>query len=80
MPKLPKITLFKVAAFLILALGMLIGAWIGGNYATDFQFNGVRGYEATAQIGFFFSLVVLLIVGFFARRTKMYTLSFLSKR
>jgi uncharacterized membrane protein YeaQ/YmgE (transglycosylase-associated protein family) len=33
-------------------LGMLIGALIGGNFATEFQFNGVRGYEATGQVGF----------------------------
>ncbi len=38
-----------------LALGMLglfVGALIGGNFAVDFRFNGVRGYEATGQVGF----------------------------
>jgi len=33
-------------------LCMLIGAYIGGNFATNFQFIGVRGYEATGQVGF----------------------------
>lgn len=33
------------------AAGMIIGALIGGNFATQFEFNGVRGYEATGQIG-----------------------------
>jgi uncharacterized membrane protein YeaQ/YmgE (transglycosylase-associated protein family) len=33
-------------------VGMLIGAYLGGNYATNFQLNGVRGYEATSQVGF----------------------------
>ena len=33
-------------------VGMLIGAYLGGNYATNFQLNGVRGYEATGQVGF----------------------------
>ena len=34
-----------------LLLGVLVGAWFGGNYAEAFQFNGGRGYEATSQIG-----------------------------
>jgi len=32
-------------------IGLIVGATYGGNYATDFEFNGVRGYEATGQIG-----------------------------
>jgi hypothetical protein len=32
-------------------LGMLVGALIGGNFATGFQLLGVRGYEATGQVG-----------------------------
>lgn len=32
-------------------LGWLIGAYIGGNVVQDFIFNGVRGYEATGQLG-----------------------------
>ena len=37
-------------------LSMIVGAWIGGNYAVDFVFLGVRGYEATGLLS--------LIVGF----------------
>jgi hypothetical protein len=33
-------------------IGLIIGALIGGNYAEQFVFNGVQGYEATGQIGF----------------------------
>lgn len=33
-------------------IGWVIAALIGGNYAEKFVFNGVRGYEATGQIGF----------------------------
>jgi hypothetical protein len=32
-------------------LGWIIGALIGGNFAEQLVFNGVRGYEATGQIG-----------------------------
>ena len=31
--------------------GLISGANFGGNYAVDFTFNGVRGYEAMGQIG-----------------------------
>lgn len=34
-------------------LGLLLGAFIGGNFMMDFEFNGVRGYEAVGQIGAF---------------------------
>lgn len=33
------------------AAGMLIGMDVGGNYFTDFEFGGVRGYEATGKLG-----------------------------
>ena len=48
-----------------LMLGMLIGAWFGGNYAENFQFNGVQGYEATGQIGLICGSFVLLLLGAF---------------
>ena len=52
-----------------LIIGMLIGAWFGGNYAENFQFNGVRGYEATGQIGLLCGVFVLILLGayFWAR-------------
>jgi len=31
--------------------GLIIGAFIGGNYFTAFEFFGVRGYEAVGDIG-----------------------------
>ncbi|HQF62966.1 MAG TPA: hypothetical protein PLA25_06450 [Anaerolineaceae bacterium] len=42
-------------------LGFVLGALIGGNFATGFRFNGVQGYEATAQIGFFLGALVGLV-------------------
>jgi len=33
-------------------IGWIVGAWFGGNFATEVVFNGVRGYEATGQVGF----------------------------
>lgn len=34
-----------------LFLGAFIGMYIGGNYLTDFEFAGGRGYEAVGNIG-----------------------------
>jgi uncharacterized membrane protein YphA (DoxX/SURF4 family) len=48
---------------LTLLLGVLVGAWFGGNYAEAFQFNGVRGYEATGQIGLLCGVFVLILLG-----------------
>ncbi|MFA5761833.1 MAG: hypothetical protein WC877_08765 [Dehalococcoidales bacterium] len=41
------------AVFLIigLVLGLIAGMNIGGNYFVDFEFGGVRGYEAVGKIG-----------------------------
>ena len=52
------------------AIGMIIGALLGGNYAEQFVFNGVQGYEATSQIGFILGVSIGLILGwrFFVRR------------
>ena len=46
-------------------VGMLIGALIGGNYATGFQFNGVRGYEATGQLGFMTGAAIGVLLSWF---------------
>jgi hypothetical protein len=53
-------------------LGLLIAMYIGGNYSEDFVFNGVRGYEATGQIGFIIGGVIGLITGwwFMLKRKK----------
>lgn len=65
MPKFWKIIIQITIAIIILALGPLIGALIGGNYAVDFQFNNVRGYEATAQIGLLCSITLLVAWGLY---------------
>lgn len=53
-------------------IGLFISMYIGGNYAEDFVFNGVRGYEATGQIGFIIGGVIGLITGwwFLLKRKK----------
>jgi cytochrome bd-type quinol oxidase subunit 2 len=48
-----------------LTLGLLVGAWFGGNYAETVRFNGVQGYEATGQIGLLCGIFVLLMLGAF---------------
>jgi hypothetical protein len=42
-------------------LGLIVGALIGGNYAEQFVFNGVRGYEATSQVGLALGVLIGLI-------------------
>lgn len=46
-------------------IGLFVSMYIGGNYADaeNFVFNGVRGYEATGQIGFIFGALMGLITG-----------------
>lgn len=34
-------------------VGLLAGMYIGGNYFVDFEFGGVRGYEAAGKLGAF---------------------------
>jgi hypothetical protein len=53
MKKIQKVVIILISAFILGMLGMLIGAYVGGNFLTSFQFFGVRGYEATSQVGFF---------------------------
>jgi hypothetical protein len=40
--------------------GWLLGALYGGNYAVNFEFNNLRGYEATGQIG---AIIGFVLVG-----------------
>ena len=42
-------------------LGWIVGALIGGNYAEQFVFNNVRGYEATGQLGFILGVLLGVI-------------------
>ena len=61
-----------VIGFVLGVIGLFIAMYIGGNYAEDFVFNGVRGYEATGQIGFIIGGAIGLIIGswFLLRRKK----------
>jgi hypothetical protein len=61
-------TILRVVAVMIIGLicgviGLILGALIGGNYAQQFVFNGVQGYEATGQIGLILGAVTGLILG-----------------
>jgi hypothetical protein len=40
-----------IGGIAVAVLGLIVGATYGGNYATDFEFSGLRGYEATGLIG-----------------------------
>jgi len=44
-------------------LGLLAGVLIGGNYAEQFIFNGVQGYEATGQIGLILGAIPGCLLG-----------------
>lgn len=52
MKKILNFTIIFSSGLILGMLGMLIGALIGGNFAENFQFLGVRGYEAASQLGF----------------------------
>jgi len=58
-----RVFLTLVIGFVLGVIGLFISMYIGGNYAEDFVFNGVRGYEATGQIGFIIGGVIGLIMG-----------------
>ncbi len=48
-----------------LVLGLITGANIGGNYFTEFEFGGVRGYEAVGNIGAIMGGAVGALLGIF---------------
>lgn len=52
-----------IIGFVLGVIGLLIAMYIGGNYAEDFVFNGVQGYEATGQIGIILGSLIGLITG-----------------
>lgn len=51
--------------FLIIGtvLGLLTGMHIGGNYFVEFEFGGVRGYEAVGKIGAILGVVLGTVIG-----------------
>ncbi|MDP2813275.1 MAG: hypothetical protein Q8S15_00310 [Erysipelotrichaceae bacterium] len=57
-----------VLAFFGMILGLLTGMNIGGNYFTDFEFMGDRGYIATGNIGLFIGLILGALTGFLLSR------------
>jgi hypothetical protein len=61
-------TILRILAVLVIGIvagvvGLIVGALIGGNFAQQFIFNGVQGYEATGQVGFLIGAVVGLTAG-----------------
>jgi hypothetical protein len=46
-----------VGGLVLAVVGWVVGATYGGNHATDFAFNGLRGYEATGRLGAMFGFV-----------------------
>lgn len=41
-----------VGAIVVAVVGLIAGAMFGGNFCNTCEFNGLRGYEATGQLGF----------------------------
>ena len=55
------------------AVGLLLGAYIGGNFAQDFTLFGVRGYEAASQLGFILggTIGIAISILFLRKRSKI---------
>jgi hypothetical protein len=45
------------------AVGLVVGGNYGGNHCSSWEFNGVRGYEATGQIGLLIGEVIGFVAG-----------------
>ena len=58
-----KIAAIIFSGLLFGAAGLIVGAYIGGNFFEDFAFNGVRGYEATGQVGLIAGLAIGVTLG-----------------
>jgi len=46
-----------IGALLFAVIGVIAGVYYGGNYASNCEFNGARGYEATGQLGALIGMV-----------------------
>ena len=53
-----------ISGLLFGAMGLFLGALIGGNYAQNFALFGVRGYEAAGQLGFILGAIMGVVVSF----------------
>ena len=58
-----KVGIVIVSGLLFGFAGLILGTYIGGNFAEDFVFNGVRGYEAAGQLGFILGSAMGILVG-----------------
>jgi hypothetical protein len=47
-----------IYVFLLSIIFMLVGMNVGGNYFTNFELFGTKGYEATGYLGFLIGLVI----------------------
>jgi hypothetical protein len=66
-----RVFISMIGGIVLGVIGMVVGAWFGGNFATQVVFNGLRGYEATSQIGFLlFSLVGAVITWRYMEKKK----------
>ena len=52
-----------IIGFVFGVIGLVSGAQLGGNFATQVVFNSVRGYKATGQLGFIFGALVAALSG-----------------
>lgn len=62
MKKITRAILMITVSLITGLTGWAAGAAIGGNYAEQFTFNGLRGYEATGQIGFIIGIAGGLVL------------------
>lgn len=62
------VLLILVLAFVGLVFGTMTGMNIGGNYFTNFEFMGARGYEATGIIGSFAGGALGSVIGIILAR------------
>jgi len=62
-----------ISGLLFGAMGLFLGALIGGNYAQNFALFGVRGYEAAGQLGFILGAIMGVVVSitFLRNRSKL---------
>ena len=51
--------------FIVGLIFMLIGISIGGNFFTNFELFGARGYEATGNLGFYIGILIGLVLSYF---------------
>ena len=71
---MPKLALKGAAVFasglFFGAVGLFLGAYIGGNFAQDFTLFGVRGYEAAGQLGFILGCIMGIVVSILFLRNR----------